>query len=309
MKESKPQSKPNPIVSICCTVFNHEKYLEQTFKGFLSQKVNFPFEIVINDDCSTDGSAEIIRKYEKKFPDIIKPIYQKENQHSKGVRPMAQLVFPRARGKYIALCEGDDYWTDPDKLQKQVDFLESHTDYSMCCTNFSIIDEDGKLIQETGWGKDKSNPVITHLHMLEYYTPKFLTSVMRRSAIPVPFPDQIRGISNGDTFLFSYVALSGPARFIDINTGCYRVNRGGVWSMKSESRRNEMKYNTFVLLKSFYTKPEQQKAINARLSRAHLINCRIALKNGKIFSGLKHFFKSLYLSRKPFKDLFNLSTY
>jgi glycosyltransferase involved in cell wall biosynthesis len=91
--------------------------------GFLSQKTNFPFEIVIHDDCSTDGTREIIEEYSQKFPDIIFPMFQHENQYSKGIRGMmARFNFPRCRGKYIALCEGDDYWTDPYKLQKQLGF-------------------------------------------------------------------------------------------------------------------------------------------------------------------------------------------
>ena len=86
------------------------------------QKTDFPFEILIHDDASTDGTADIIREYEAKYPDIIKPIYQTENQYSKGIKVSQVYQFPRAKGKYIALCEGDDYWTDPYKLQKQVDF-------------------------------------------------------------------------------------------------------------------------------------------------------------------------------------------
>ena len=90
------------------------------------QKTNFPIEILIHDDASTDGTADIIREYEAQYPDIIKPIYQTENQYSKGINPGFEFLFPRARGKYIALCEGDDYWTDTLKLQKQVEFLEGN---------------------------------------------------------------------------------------------------------------------------------------------------------------------------------------
>ena len=123
----------NITVSICCVTYNHEKYIEQALKSFLEQKVDFKYEILIHDDASTDKTADIIRKYEKLFPDIIKPIYQSVNQYSIGITNITQRYnFPRAKGKYIAICEGDDYWTDKHKLQRQVSILESHPNISIC---------------------------------------------------------------------------------------------------------------------------------------------------------------------------------
>jgi len=106
------QSNTDPLVSICCLTYNHAPYIRDAIEGFLMQKTNFPVEILIHDDASTDGTADIIREYETRYPDIIKPIYQTENQYSKGVKISWEYQFSRARGKYIALCEGDDYWTD-----------------------------------------------------------------------------------------------------------------------------------------------------------------------------------------------------
>lgn len=114
-------------VSICCITYNHAPFIRQCLDGFLMQQCNFGFEVLIHDDASTDGTQEIIKEYQKKYPDIIKPIFQIENQYSKGIRGMnLRFNFPRAQGKYIALCEGDDYWTDPLKLQKQVDYMQTH---------------------------------------------------------------------------------------------------------------------------------------------------------------------------------------
>lgn len=127
------------IVSICCVTYNHKSYIAQAIEGFLMQKTTFPFEILIHDDASTDGTADIIREYEKRYPDLIFSIYQTENQYSKGISISATYQFPRARGKYIALCEGDDYWTDPYKLQKQVDFMEGNPDCSLCFHAWKII--------------------------------------------------------------------------------------------------------------------------------------------------------------------------
>ncbi len=124
-------------VSIICDTYNHEKYISQCLEGFLMQKTNFNIEILIHDDASTDNTATIIREYEAKHPDIIKPIYQTENQYSKHKSGYIwrTIQFPRAKGKYVALCEGDDYWTDPLKLQKQVDFLEANEDYGLIHTD------------------------------------------------------------------------------------------------------------------------------------------------------------------------------
>ena len=122
------------LVSILCTAYNHEKYIRQTLESFLSQKTNFKYEIIVHDDASEDKTPEIIRELAAEHADIICPIYQKENQY-KNDPDMLSLLVPKARGKYIAICEGDDYWTDPGKLQMQVDWLETHPDYSACVHN------------------------------------------------------------------------------------------------------------------------------------------------------------------------------
>ncbi len=135
------------IVAIECLVYNHKPYLRQCLDGFVMQKTNFKFVAVVHDDCSTDGSQEIIREYEEKYPDLIKPIYEKENQYSKKDGSLIRVIHESLKAfdtKYIALCEGDDYWIDSLKLQKQVDFLDTHTDIGLCYTDYK------KIYQETG---------------------------------------------------------------------------------------------------------------------------------------------------------------
>lgn len=110
------------MVSIRCTVYNHEPYLRDCLEGFIMQKTNFRIEAIVHDDASTDGSATIIKEYAEKYPDIIKPIYEVENQYSKHNGSLERIMNEACKGKYIAFCEGDDYWIDPLKLQKQVDF-------------------------------------------------------------------------------------------------------------------------------------------------------------------------------------------
>lgn len=132
-----------PLVSICCTAYNHEKYLAQTLDSFLAQQCDFPFEILIHDDVSTDATADIIREYAAKYPEIIRPMFQTENQYSKGVPINETFNFPRARGKYIALCEGDDFWCDPHKLQRQISYMESDPQCTFSFTNGYVHDEAG----------------------------------------------------------------------------------------------------------------------------------------------------------------------
>lgn len=127
-------------VSIICNTYNHEKYIRDALEGFVKQKTSFRFEVLIHDDASTDKTADIIREYEQKYPNIIKPIYQKENQYSKRISITRTIQLPRARGKYIAFCEGDDYWTSDHKLQSQYEIMESHPEIDMCAHGAYIID-------------------------------------------------------------------------------------------------------------------------------------------------------------------------
>lgn len=120
------------IVSIICNTYNHENYIRKCLEGFIMQKTEFRFEVLIHDDASTDKTQIIIKEYEEKYPHLIKPIYQTENQYSKGVNITKAFQIPRAKGNYFAFCEGDDFWIDPLKLQKQVDVLETHQEIDMC---------------------------------------------------------------------------------------------------------------------------------------------------------------------------------
>ena len=131
-------------VSIICTVYNHEQFLRKCLDGFVMQKTNFKFEALVHDDASTDNSKKIIEEYAKKYPDIIKPFYEKENQHQKKVNITNTILLPTSNAKYIAFCEGDDYWIDENKLQKQYDYMETHKECSMCVHNTIIHNLLGK---------------------------------------------------------------------------------------------------------------------------------------------------------------------
>ena len=131
-----------PMVSICCAAYNHAPYIAQALESFLAQDV--PIEILVHDDASTDGTQDILRDYARRYPDVVRPLFETENQYSRGVAIDPTFNYPRARGKYIALCEGDDCWCDPHKLRRQVDYMEAHPDCTFCFTNGVIRDADGR---------------------------------------------------------------------------------------------------------------------------------------------------------------------
>ena len=136
------------MVTIRCITYNHEPYIRQCLEGFVMQKTNFRFEAIVHDDASTDGTAAIICEYAQKYPEIIKPIIETENQYSKHDGTIGRIMDAHTHGKYIAICEGDDYWIDPLKLQRQFDFLEAHSDFSMVCSQRRLMFEDGSFLNE-----------------------------------------------------------------------------------------------------------------------------------------------------------------
>ena len=129
-------------VSVLCLTYNQENYIADALNSFVQQKTTFKYEILVNDDCSTDRTTDIVREYALKYPDIIKPIFHEENQYSKGVSPIRDILIPVANGKYIAICEGDDYWIDEYKLQSQYDYMEEHPECSLCVHNAYLVDDD-----------------------------------------------------------------------------------------------------------------------------------------------------------------------
>ena len=131
-------------LTIVCLAYNQVGFIRECLDGFVMQKTNFPFQVIVHDDASTDGTAEIIAEYARKYPDIINPVLQTENQWSQGVSIARDYIWPKINSEYVAICEGDDYWTDPHKLQKQVDFLDSHPDFSVCFHPVRVTWEDGR---------------------------------------------------------------------------------------------------------------------------------------------------------------------
>ena len=149
------------LVSISMLAYNHAPWIEQAIMSIVNQKTEYPFRLYVHDDASTDGTAEIIQRLAEKYPDKITAILQKENQYSKGVNITQGIIRPKMKGEYIALCEGDDYWVDEYKLQKQVSYMESHPDCSLCFSDAMVVDTDGNRIRNffdnRSWNDKKIN--------------------------------------------------------------------------------------------------------------------------------------------------------
>ena len=216
--------KQTPLVSVVTLAYNHGKYIRQCLDGFVMQQTDFPFEVIIHDDASTDDTAEIIREYEMKYPDIIKPVYQTENQYSKKVPIGATYLYPKAQGKYIAECEGDDWWTDPHKLQKQVDFLESHPDYLLCSTGYSTFTmKDGSTRKV---GKYKGGRDITLKKLMKKNLIGTLTVLYRRDVLDSYLKDvqpAMPEFKMGDIPFWIYIASKGKIHELPYDTACYRI--------------------------------------------------------------------------------------
>jgi len=237
-----------PVLSVCCITYNHENYIAEALDSFLMQETNFPFEVIVRDDCSIDQTAMIIRDYANQYPDIIKPIYEAENQYSKGVSPTS-VVFKKTKGDYIAICEGDDYWTDKNKLQKQVDFLRNNPDFVITYTDSQPFNEKG-FIKEGYGGATKDLSSVELMKATSLYT---LTTCFRN--VVRELPEEFKFLSVRDIVIWSLLGKYGKGKYLsDIKPAAYRVHDGGVFSKKSAREKEEMKLLTYVALFAYYKK-------------------------------------------------------
>ena len=253
MVDLKDGASDLPLVSVSCMTYNHAPYIRQCLDPIIGQQTNFPFEIVIHDDASTDGTKEIIEEYATRYPGIIIPLFQKENQYSKGIRGLpSRFNYPRCRGRYIAICEGDDYWTDPLQLQKQVDFLEAHDDYVMTYHDVDVVDENGDVVKtDTIPSRHKKDASKEDL-ILGRRVPMTLTLCFRN--VIKEFPPEKNKVTNGDTFLISLLGNYGKGKWLgnEIGKAKYRSHQGGVWSMVSSDDKLPVRVNTYFWLYKYY---------------------------------------------------------
>ena len=258
-------------VSVLCATYNHEEYLRQTLDSFVNQKTDFPFEVLVNDDASTDSTGDIIREYAAKYPDVIRPFYQKENLYSRRINLYDVVFFPACRGEYIAVCEGDDYWNDPEKLQLQVNWLDTHPEYSASVHNSigRFTDQPDKVLFAQDGDRDIPFEQVVQGMSHAYHTSSILA---RREFILNP-PDY-RDVAYHQGYFTDYaigvrLGLSGKVRFLDRCMSVYRIGSNpSAWSKGVGQEYHKLKRfvsGEIAMLKTVKQHPltpEQEAAID-----------------------------------------------
>ena len=238
------------MVSVICLAYNHEKYIRQCLDGFVMQKTSFRYEVLIHDDASTDHTADIIREYEANYPDLIKPVYQTENQYSKHVGITKTFLAPKVRGKYVAFCEGDDYWSDENKLQLQYDAMQRYPECSLCVHRVQGIKENGRIIANRLFPNDG---IIIHTGIIEQN--EFFSLVM--GAYPFQTsgyfvrankyleymnnPPKFSRVSDvGDVPMLLFFGNAGPVYYLEEVLSAYRMAAIGSWNSRVASDKDKL---------------------------------------------------------------------
>lgn len=238
------------LVSVLCATYNHRDFIESALGGFLGQVTNYPFEIIIRDDASTDGTAEIVREYAKQYPHIIRAVFEAENQYSKGVKHQS-VTYPLAEGKFIALCDGDDYWLDPLKMQKQHDFLHGHPEYVLCYQPALVVGMDGLAHDEYLFGSSKGRD--DSAVDLQKGVQICNSAVFFRNHLAT-LPAAFYKLAFGDVFLFSFLGRHGKGRRMDgIAPMVYRMHTGGVWSGEGSSDQRINAAMSYLTLSQYFS--------------------------------------------------------
>lgn len=255
------QVNSKPLVSVLVQTYNHEAYIKQCLDAILDQKTNFDFEILLGEDASTDNTREICKEYAQKFPEKIRLFLH--NPANK-IRVMdivtgnfnAFYNLYKARGKYIAFCEGDDYWTDPLKLQKQVDFLEAKSDFVLSYHRFEEkFEQSSKNLDQLPLRQPEKNLDKKELSALIYH-PLFSTVCFRNYLKDLP--EEVMQVINVDSFLLSMLGILGEARFQpEIRASVYRRHAGGIWTKKNREVQLHTKILLFKNLASYYNNKDR----------------------------------------------------
>ena len=266
-----------PLVSILCITYNHEKFIRSCLESLVDQKCDFPYEILIHDDASTDGTQAIIEEFQQQYPELVKPIFQTENQWSKQAGGInLRFNYPRAKGKYIALCEGDDFWIGKDKLQKQVKILEDHPECSVTNGAYLIICEgkEDVLVQNELQNEiqGKNGGLFGLEDVTNNFSIKASTTLFRNLPALV---DQFKSYDFCfDMHLFYLLLKAGKGYYSKEIMAGYNKHQGGVYS---GSTAQEILLIQYLILKDIYEKDRDEFVRKKYLVLANLmINLKIS---------------------------------
>ena len=247
----------NPVLSVHMITYNHEKYLGQAIEGVVSQIVDFPVELVIGEDCSSDRTREIALEYQKKYPSLVRVIYSYKNV---GYNRNFSRVLSLCRGKYVATCDGDDIWIDKTKLQQQADFLERNQEYVVCYHDSKVMDDNDNIIKKSnvpaGCKRDYTK--------YELQRGAFISALTRcfRNVVHSP-PDEWFNVLNADRFLITLLGEYGAGHYMrDLEPGVYRHHPGGIWSALAEPEKKAELANTYYWLAVYYQRVGRKDLVN-----------------------------------------------
>lgn len=248
-----------PVISILCTTYNHERYIAQALQGFLSQDSPYPFEILVHDDASTDRTQDIIRDWQARYPHIIKPLLQTENQLSRGGRPLG-LLMTRAAGDYIATCEGDDYWIAPHKLRQQVGFLMQHPDVSCSAHNYYLFIETSLTVRP--WSKIGRDFFVSQRQMMAAQMLLWLPTLVFRKTFTTLPPERTLA-AFGDQFLVSYLGTLGRCAYFETLTGAVRrENEFSSWTPLPAQEKERRRVKTWTAMRRLHERLGNQQAVD-----------------------------------------------
>ncbi|MDE6005950.1 MAG: glycosyltransferase [Muribaculaceae bacterium] len=294
-------SKTNPpILVVRCATFNQEKYIGTTLEGFVTQKTKFPFIVIVHDDASTDNTPNIIKEYSEKYPHLIFPIFEVENLYSKGQGDVSKILTEacnRTGAKYIALCEGDDYWIDPLKLQKQVDFLEKHVDYSLVATNTDNL--NGTSIIPSKWNVTKDGERSIKEVILNGGLFLSTASLVFRADIYRQMPETAKTLHVGDYPLQIFMASKGRVWQLADTTCVYRVQSDGSWTQNNKTNMYNYDFIRHRITKETYLLETMDKVTEGKYTSLFRQRKNLYIYNSLfLFNGWKcfnAFFKNPYL--------------
>lgn len=274
-----------PTVSICCATYNHEAYIEDAICGFLAQETNFPFEVIIRDDASEDGTTAIVKQYAARYPNIVKAVINPENEFRKGIRP--SQIWPKlASGKYLAICEGDDFWTSPHKLQKQVELLERHPEAVMSVALTDFFRQEDGVVERVRTTTASSSELIyfEELQGLYFHTSTYVIRAILFSAV---VRDHFFGnTAMGDTALRAILITHGPFAVLPEVVSVYRITGAGIWTALSQEHRLAWEFQVAKRLTTTLTgrHSDAQRTKLYGISRQLMSS---TLRSGKLMDGAK----------------------
>jgi glycosyltransferase involved in cell wall biosynthesis len=223
------------LVSVWMTTYNHERFIAKAIDSVLMQKTKFDFEIIIGEDCSEDKTRDIVISYQKKYPDKIKLFLPEQNI---GCNPMFYATYPLCNGKYVAWLDGDDYWTDPYKLQKQVDIMEENSGFVFCFHKVRIVDGNDKFPRESFDPPRNADDTLSFEHFLGEINPVNTPSFLYRNILGNKLPDWFYSLSVADIGFYFLLLKHGKGKYLEDEMAVYRVHKGGAWSGASLYQKN-----------------------------------------------------------------------